>query len=182
MQENDTYPQKQGSKLARRGDASGTNKSNVNRVTIEDDMADMMPNRGSNLSVVDDALESEEEMNQSDIDFNAPYSDDDETIPIEEKKVWEYQQELENYNLFEMNLLQELQQSLEIQERKSKEVVRIKRGEIDEIQNNIHLKEETKVARNDSLNYYKNMLDSSTKNTSSNMSKTMQKGRASGLG
>jgi len=77
--------------LARRGDASGTNKSNVNRVTIEDDMADMMPNRGSNLSVVDDAIESEEEMNQSDIDFNAPYSDDDETIPIEEKKVWEYQ-------------------------------------------------------------------------------------------
>ena len=82
-------------------------------------------------------------MNQSDIDFNAPYSDDDETIPIEEKKVWEYLQELENYNLFEMNLLQELQQSLEIQERKSEEIVRIKRSEIEEIQNNIQAKKET---------------------------------------
>lgn len=46
----------------------------------------------------------------SDIDLNASYSDDDyETIPLNEKSLFEYLQKLEDNNLFEMNLLQENQ-------------------------------------------------------------------------
>ena len=58
------------------------------------------------------------EFNNSDIDLNADYSDDDDKI-LPEKAFWEYLQKLEENNLFEMNLLQELQQSLETQEKKS---------------------------------------------------------------
>ena len=127
----DMQPKKHQSKIGRPGGISNTNKSNsfINRVTIEDDVAEMLPPRGSTLSV-DNADDESEEMNASDIDFNDPYSDDDETIPIDEKKFWEYIFKLEENNLFEMNLLQELQQSLEIQERKSELIVREKRNEI----------------------------------------------------
>ena len=54
--------------------------------------------------------ESDDELNTSDIDLNASYSDDDfENIPLEEKKFWEYEQKLSENSLFEMNLLQEMQ-------------------------------------------------------------------------
>ena len=52
-------------------------------------------------------------MNASDIDLNASYSDDDyDTIPINEKHLFEYLQKVEENNLFEMNLLQDNQQTL----------------------------------------------------------------------
>ena len=63
------------------------------------------------------------EFNTSDIDLNASYSDDDDTIPLEEKKFWEYLQKLEENNLFEMNLLQDLQQSLEKTDKESREKI-----------------------------------------------------------
>ena len=44
------------------------------------------------------------EFNNSDIDLNASYSDSDNEIPIEEKKLWDYLTKLEENNLFEMNL------------------------------------------------------------------------------
>ena len=44
-------------------------------------------------------------MNASDIDLNDSYSDDDDTVPIDDKKFWDYLQKLEENNLFEMNLL-----------------------------------------------------------------------------
>ena len=45
-----------------------------------------------------------DDVNWSDIDLNADYSDSDDEVPIEEKKFWEYFQKLEENNLFEMNL------------------------------------------------------------------------------
>ena len=73
-------------------------------------------------------------MDNSDIDFDADYSDDDyETIPIEEKKFFEYLQKLEENNLFEMNLLQEMQQTLEKQEKESKDKIDTKREEINDL-------------------------------------------------
>ena len=45
-----------------------------------------------------------DDVNWSDIDLNADYSDSDNEVPIEEKKFWEYFQKLEENNLFEMNL------------------------------------------------------------------------------
>ena len=47
------------------------------------------------------------EFNNSDIDLNASYSDSDNEIPIEEKKLWDYLTKLEENNLFEMNLFQD---------------------------------------------------------------------------
>ena len=46
-------------------------------------------------------------MNDSDIDFNADYSDDDEDIRINEKDLVDYLSKLEENNLFKMNLIQE---------------------------------------------------------------------------
>ena len=46
-------------------------------------------------------------MNDSDIDFNANYSDDDEDIRINEKDLVDYLAKLEENNLFKMNLIQE---------------------------------------------------------------------------
>jgi len=54
-------------------------------------------------------IDSDEEFNASDIDLNDSYSDDDDKVPIEDKKLWDYLQKLEENNLFEMNLLQENQ-------------------------------------------------------------------------
>ena len=35
-------------------------------------------------------IDSEEEFNASDIDLNDSYSDDDDKVPIEDKKLWDY--------------------------------------------------------------------------------------------
>ena len=53
----------------------------------------------------DDVFGSNSEFNNSDIDLNADYSDDDDKIPLHEKAFWDYLQKLEENNLFEMNLL-----------------------------------------------------------------------------
>ena len=65
---------------------------------VEDDVAEYMPNRNSGLSglqsdvqVVDiEGDETDDEFNTSDIDFNAEYSDDGNTVPIDERTFWEY--------------------------------------------------------------------------------------------
>jgi len=51
--------------------------------------------------------DTDPDMANSDIDFNADYSDDDETIRIGEKDLMDYLQKLEENNLFKMNLIQE---------------------------------------------------------------------------
>ena len=101
-------------------------------------------------------------MNASDIDLNDSYSDDDDTVPIDDKKFWDYLQKLEENNLFEMNLLQENQQTLEKMEKESQEVVAAKRLKIVELENNIKLLQDSHQGRQDRLTYYKNMLDSNT--------------------
>ena len=45
------------------------------------------------------------DIRDSDIDFNADYSDDDEEIRIGEKDLMDYMQKLEENNLFKMNLI-----------------------------------------------------------------------------
>lgn len=59
------------------------------------------------------------EFNSSEIDWNAEYSDDDDRVPLNEKEFWGYLEKLEENNLFEMNLLQENQQTLEKIKRES---------------------------------------------------------------
>ena len=81
---------------------------------------------------------SEDDFNASDIDLNDSYSDDDDKI-IEEKKFWDYLTKLEENNLFEMNLLQENQQTLEKMEKESREVIAARRLKIVELDNNIKL-------------------------------------------
>ena len=80
----------------------------------------------------------EDDFNASDIDLNDSYSDDDDKI-IEEKKFWDYLTKLEENNLFEMNLLQENQQTLEKMEKESREVIAARRLKIVELDNNIKL-------------------------------------------
>jgi hypothetical protein len=107
------------------------------------------------------AAESDEQGNYSDIDLNAPYSDDDfENIPIDEKRFWEYLTKLEENSLFEMNLLQEMQQNLETEEKKSRDNIVRKRAEITELDNNITALEDLKSGRNAHLTYYQGMLSS----------------------
>lgn len=65
----------------------------------------------TSILTVDAENDSDEEFNASDIDLNASYSDsddlDNDKMPIEDKKFWEYHQKLEENNLFEMNLFQD---------------------------------------------------------------------------
>ena len=49
------------------------------------------------------------EFKNSDIDLNAEYSDDEDTIEIGEKDLIDFLQKLEENNLFKMNLIQESQ-------------------------------------------------------------------------
>ena len=99
------------------------------------------------------------EFNGSDIDLNASYSDDDDTIPLDEKKFWEYLQKLEENNLFEMNLLQDSQQTLEKMEKEAADTVAAKRSKVEELDTNIHLLEDMFGQKQDRLAYYRNMLD-----------------------
>jgi len=79
------------------------------------------------------------EFNDSEIDWNADYSDDDDEIPLTEKEVLGYLEKLEENNLFEMNLLQENQQTLEKIERESREIINNKREKVIELDYNIRL-------------------------------------------
>ena len=79
------------------------------------------------------------EFDDSEIDWNADYSDDDEEIPLTEKDVLGYLEKLEENNLFEMNLLQENQQTLEKIERESREIINNKREKVIELDYNIRL-------------------------------------------
>ena len=81
--------------------------------------------------------ETDDEFNTSDIDFNADYSDDGNSVPIDERNFWEYLQKLEEHNLFEMTLLQENTQTLEKMERESAETLAARRRKIDELDPNI---------------------------------------------
>lgn len=105
-------------------------------------------------------VDSDEKFNASDIDLNDSYSDDDDKVPIEDKKLWDYLQKLEENNLFEMNLLQENQQTLEKMEKESRDVIAARRAKINDIDKNILMLQDSHTSRQDSLTYYKNMLDS----------------------
>ena len=103
------------------------------------------------------------EFNNSDFDLDAHYSDDDENIPIEEKKFWEYLQKLEERNLFEMNLFQDRTQTLEKMEKESQATIAARRAKIIELDNNIKLLKDSMQGRQDRLTYYQNMLVDSNK-------------------
>ena len=87
------------------------------------------------------------EFNSSEIDWNADYSDDDDSIPLNEKEFWGYLEKLEENNLFEMNLLQENQQTLEKIERESQEKISAKRAKLIELDSNIKLLEDSQKGR-----------------------------------
>lgn len=59
-----------------------------------------------------------------------------------------------------MNLLQENQQTLEKMEKESREVIAARRAKINDIDKNILMLQDSHTSRQDSLSYYKNMLDS----------------------
>ena len=103
------------------------------------------------------------DLNTSDIDLNASYSDSDNEIPLEEKKFWEYLQKLEENNLFEMNLFQDRTQTLEKMTQECQHSIAARKAKIVELEENIKLLEDSKNARNDRLAYYKNMLVDSNK-------------------
>ena len=102
-------------------------------------------------------------MNASDIDLNASYSDDDyDAIPINEKHLFEYLQKVEENNLFEMNLLQDNQQTLEKIEAESAQSIAAKRRKIAELDSNIRQLQDGYKSRQQRLTYFKNMTDSSS--------------------
>lgn len=70
------------------------------------------------------------DLNTSDIDLNADYSDDDTRIYFDDKKLIEHLQKLEENNLFKMNLLQENQQTFEKMELESQQTLAAKRLKI----------------------------------------------------
>ena len=92
-------------------------------------------------NISNEDLEDENEsslMNASDIDLDASYSDDEyETIPINEKLLFDYQQKVEENNLFEMNLLQDNQQTLEKIQAECAQKIAAKRRKIAELDSNI---------------------------------------------
>ena len=108
-------------------------------------------------------------MNDSDIDFNADYSDDDEDIRINEKDLVDYLSKLEENNLFKMNLIQEQQQSLEKIEKETEARIDAKKQLISDVTSNLAHLEEAKTLQFERLTYYKNVMDA-----------TMQDQRGSG--
>ena len=78
------------------------------------------------LLAIDSPFFVHSDIRDSDIDFNADYSDDDEEIRIGEKDLMDYMQKLEENNLFKMNLIQEQQQSLEKIEKESEAKINAK--------------------------------------------------------
>ena len=78
-----------------------------------------------------------DDFNASDIDLNASYSDSDTDIPLEDKKLGEYLQKLEENNLFEMNLFQDRTQMLEKMDKETQAKIKERQQEIYEFDNNI---------------------------------------------
>jgi hypothetical protein len=99
------------------------------------------------------------EMDISDIDQYADYSDDEDEICIRENELIDFLSKLEETNLFKMNLIQEQKQTLEKIERESKMVVEEKAAMIVDVENNLKLLEEIKAEKVVRLSYYKSMMD-----------------------
>ena len=99
------------------------------------------------------------DIRDSDIDFNAEYSDDDEEIRIGEKDLLDYLQKLEENNLFKMNLIQEQQQSLEKIEKDSEAKIQAKELLLRDVQANLEHLEEARQIQFDRYIYYKTVMD-----------------------
>lgn len=79
------------------------------------------------------------EFKNSDIDLNAEYSDDEDTIEIGEKELMDYLQKLEENNLFKMNLIQESQQTFEKIAKECHDNIEAKRAIIADVDANCKL-------------------------------------------
>ena len=101
------------------------------------------------------------QFNNSEIDWDADYSDDDyDAVPINEKEFWGYLEKLEESNLFEMKQLQDLKQTLEKVEQESADTIAAKRSKVVELDSNIKQLKDSMKGRQDRLTYFKGMLSS----------------------
>jgi len=87
-------------------------------------------------------MHSTEEVQE--VELDQPYEDDDFEIHFTEFTMLEYLSHLEEDNLFRIHLVQEEEQTLEKFKKASEERIKEKQNEIDEVQRNIELLQNSK--------------------------------------